>query len=162
MKQITFIRHAKSNHIMGLRDHDRPLNEQGLSDAPEMAARLKSEGFSPDVFFTSTALRALTTAELIRSGIHSDIPLMEKPILYHAFINDYTQFIHEINDDYHHMAIIGHNPTISMMVNLLAKDHVIDSMPTCCVITLAFENADSWKLISPHTAIVQRYLHPGQ
>ena len=77
MKHITFIRHAKSNHIMGLRDHDRPLNDRGLHDAPTLAKSLKSDNFHPDVFFTSTALRAQTTAELIRNEIDPQIPLEE-------------------------------------------------------------------------------------
>jgi len=93
MKQITFIRHAKSNHVMGLRDHDRPLNERGLTDAPLMAERLKTEQFSPDIMYSSTALRALNTAQLIRDGIKPDTPLIEDALLYHAFIHDYTRFI---------------------------------------------------------------------
>lgn len=162
MKQITFIRHAKSNHVMGLRDHDRPLNERGLNDAPAMAELLKSDDFHPDMFFSSTALRALTTAELIRDGIDSEIPLEQHELLYHAFINDYAAFIHQIDDVLENIVIVGHNPTISLMVNLLARDNVTESMPTCCIVSLAFENCDSWNAISPHTGIVTRHVFPGQ
>lgn len=162
MKQITFIRHAKSNHVMGLRDHDRPLNERGLSDAPIMAEQLKSAGFHPDIFFSSTALRALTTAELIRNGIDSCIPLEQHELLYHAFINDYTTFIHQIDESFDDIVIVGHNPTISLMVNLLARDNVTESMPTCCIISLAFEKSDSWNAISPHTGTITRHVFPGQ
>ncbi|GDX63588.1 MAG: SixA phosphatase family protein [Ignavibacteria bacterium] len=160
MKQITFIRHAKSNHVMGLRDHDRPLNERGLTDAPLMAERLKTEQFSPDIMYSSTALRALNTAQLIRDGIKPDTPLIEDALLYHAFIHDYTRFIHELDDTNSHIAIVGHNPTITMMVNLLSKENVTDSMPTCCVVTITFAEADSWQLISPHTGIVNRFMVP--
>jgi len=160
MKQITFIRHAKSNHVMGLRDHDRPLNERGLTDAPLMAERLKTEQFSPDIMYSSTALRALNTAQLIRDGIKPDTPLIEDALLYHAFIHDYTRFIHELDDTNSHIAIVGHNPTITMMVNLLSKENVTDSMPTCCVVTITFAEAGSWQLISPHTGIVNRFMVP--
>lgn len=162
MKQITFIRHAKSNHIMGLRDHDRPLNDRGLIDSPLMSERLKAEFFKPDIFFSSTALRALTTAELIRNGIDPLIPLEEHALLYHAFINDYTSFIHQVDDSLSHIVIVGHNPTITLMVNLLARDNVTESMPTCCIVSLAFENCDSWNAISPHMGTIVRYAFPGQ
>jgi len=162
MKQITFIRHAKSNHIMGLRDHDRPLNDRGLIDAPLMSEQLKAEDFNPDIFFSSTALRALTTAELIRNGINSMIPLEKHALLYHAFINDYTSFIHQVDEAYSHIVIVGHNPTITLMVNLLARDNVTESMPTCCIVSLAFENCKSWSAISPHTGIMIRHVFPGQ
>jgi len=162
MKHITFIRHAKSNHIMGLRDHDRPLNDRGLEDAPTMAEKLKSEGFHPDVFFSSTALRAQTTAELIRNGIDPQIPLEEHSLLYHAFINDYTAFIHQVKDSYEHIVIVGHNPTITLMVNLLARDNVTESMPTCSIVSLTFEDCSSWNAISPHTGMITRNAFPGQ
>jgi phosphohistidine phosphatase len=145
---------------MGLRDHDRPLNERGLTDAPLMAERLKTEQFSPDIMYSSTALRALNTAQLIRDGIKPDTPLIEDALLYHAFIHDYTRFIHELDDTNSHIAIVGHNPTITMMVNLLSKENVTDSMPTCCVVTITFAEADSWQLISPHTGIVNRFMVP--
>ncbi|NBO70822.1 MAG: hypothetical protein EBU66_02160 [Bacteroidetes bacterium] len=160
MKQITFIRHAKSNHIMGLRDHDRPLNERGHKDAPTIASILKSENFSPDIFFSSTALRALKTAELIRDGVNPNIPLEEHALLYHAFIQDYTQFIHDIDNTLSHIAIVGHNPTISMMVNLLSKENVTDSMPTCCIVSITFNDIDNWHSISPHSGHVTRYTYP--
>lgn len=162
MKQITFIRHAKSNHVMGLRDHDRPLNERGLMDAPLMASTLNADHFAPDIIYSSTALRALKTAELIKDGIGPNIPLIDDAILYHAFIHDYTRFIHELKDEHTHVAIVGHNPTITMMVNLLSKENVTDSMPTCCVVTITFADSNSWQSISPHTGIVNRYLVPGQ
>lgn len=162
MKHITFIRHAKSNHVMGLRDHDRPLNDRGFADAPAMAERLKTEGFSPDIFHTSTALRALTTATLIRDCINPMIEVSEHSLLYHAFIHEYTSFIHGLTDHHDHIVIVGHNPTISMIVNLLAKENVIDSMPTCCIITLTFSECTSWTSISPHTGIVSRFIQPSQ
>ena len=42
MKYLILVRHAKSDWgNPSLRDFDRPLNERGKKDAPEMAGRLK-------------------------------------------------------------------------------------------------------------------------
>jgi phosphohistidine phosphatase len=45
-KVLFLIRHAKSSWETGLlSDFDRPLNERGKKDAPEMAARLKNKKY---------------------------------------------------------------------------------------------------------------------
>lgn len=44
MKQLTLIRHAKSSwDYPSLTDHDRPLGERGLRDAPRMGQHLYHE-----------------------------------------------------------------------------------------------------------------------
>ena len=50
------IRHAKSDWAnTALDDFDRPLNERGKKDAPEMADRLKDKKIMIDAFITSPA-----------------------------------------------------------------------------------------------------------
>ena len=54
MKKLVIIRHAKSSwDDPFLNDHDRPLAERGLKDAPKMAKRLKKEKIHPieELFF---------------------------------------------------------------------------------------------------------------
>jgi len=58
--------------------------------------------------------------------------------------------------------IVGHNPTITLMVNLLARDNVTESLPTCSVVSLTFEECSSWNAISPHTGLITRNAFPGQ
>ncbi|MGC5317030.1 SixA phosphatase family protein, partial [Escherichia coli] len=63
MKQLIIVRHAKSSWAnIGMSDFERPLNERGNRDAPEMANRLINRNVAIDAFVSSTANRALTTA----------------------------------------------------------------------------------------------------
>ena len=63
MKTLILVRHAKSSwDTAGLSDFDRPVNERGKKDAPEMAARLKEKGIEFDCFVSSPAKRAKKTA----------------------------------------------------------------------------------------------------
>ena len=65
MKNLILIRHAKSSWDNPWQDdHDRPLAERGLRDAPRMAKRLKQKGIFPDIMLSSTALRAIETAKI--------------------------------------------------------------------------------------------------
>ena len=63
MKTLILIRHAKSSwDAPGMSDSERPLNERGKKDAPEMAKRLRKRGLKIDAFVSSPAERALRTA----------------------------------------------------------------------------------------------------
>ena len=77
MKYLTIVRHAKSSWGQpGLADHDRPLNERGQRAAPAVATFLHRTYFGgngappllplPERLVTSTALRALSTAQIMR------------------------------------------------------------------------------------------------
>jgi phosphohistidine phosphatase len=64
MKSILLVRHAKSSwDSPTMQDFDRPLNDRGNRDAPMMANRLLERKAGIDIFVTSTAVRALTTAK---------------------------------------------------------------------------------------------------
>ncbi len=66
MKTLVIVRHAKSSwDNPGLPDHERVLSKRGLRDAPRMGARLADWGPPVDRVISSSAVRALTTAELI-------------------------------------------------------------------------------------------------
>jgi phosphohistidine phosphatase len=66
MKTLYLLRHAKSSWAApDQKDYDRPLDERGVLDAPEMAARLKARGVGVDLVVSSPAVRALSTARIV-------------------------------------------------------------------------------------------------
>ena len=81
MKTLALVRHAKSSwDHPGIDDHDRPLNERGIRDAPRMAARLAAEhpGLRGAALLSSTALRAATTADAFASALDTTVRLDER------------------------------------------------------------------------------------
>lgn len=145
MKQLLIIRHAKSNwSLTGQPDFERPLNERGLRDAPEMAGRLLKNGVSIDAFLSSTANRALSTATFFAKAY--GVP--EKAIqsygqLYHAMPSAFYAVIHELEDSIKTAAIFSHNPGITAFVNGLT-DTRIDNMPTCGIFAVKTDTSH-WK-----------------
>jgi len=78
-KELLLVRHAKSSwDDPSLDDHDRPLNERGLRNAPEMGKRLQGSGIRPGVWISSTALRAITTAEVMAEQIGFPIDQIQR------------------------------------------------------------------------------------
>ncbi len=65
MKTLLLVRHAKSSwNDLTLSDFDRPLNDRGKDDAPQMAKRIKDKKIKIDLFISSPAKRAKKTANI--------------------------------------------------------------------------------------------------
>ena len=144
MKTLVIVRHAKSSWDNAvLSDHERPLSKRGLKDAPVMGARLAELGPPVDRVISSSATRALTTAELIthEMGLPWD-EIQIEDALYHATEEDMIDLITEQDDYLDGLMMFGHNPGMTYLVNYLS-DLDLDNMPTCGVAVLQF-NVESW------------------
>lgn len=137
MKTLYVVRHAKSSWgDLTQPDFDRPLNDRGQRNAPEMAHRLLSRGISIDAFVTSTAKRAMQTSlHFISVFGRKPEELILREDLYHAPPEVYFSVVAQQDDRYNSVAIFGHNPGITSFVNELAETS-IDQMPTCAVFTV--------------------------
>jgi phosphohistidine phosphatase len=145
MKSILFIRHAKSSwEAAGMRDFDRPLNERGHRDAPMMAERLLEKKVAIELFVSSPAVRALTTAKYFHEAYGAKkSKLLEVPALYHASVETFYEVIAGLEDDYKQVAIFSHNPGITYAVNSFGVARV-DDMPTCGVFGIHADTSH-WK-----------------
>lgn len=143
MKTLVLVRHAKSAwDEPGIDDHDRPLADRGLRDAPEMGRRLAERGLEPDVIRSSTAVRARTTAELIADalGLAPDrLDLDER--LYGASPEDILGVVRELDDAIGTAMVVAHDPGMSDLA--FALSGTIEHMPTCAVAEFRFDVA-SW------------------
>ncbi|MFN0292681.1 SixA phosphatase family protein [Pedobacter helvus] len=160
MKQLFVIRHAKSDWgDFNLKDFDRPLNKRGHKNAPEMVERFVAKGLKPDVIVTSPALRALTTAKYFAAGWQLKAEQLSVNLsIYEADTKTLLQVINEFNDDFDSIALFGHNPGLTNLVNYLT-DGQITNMPTCSVAVIEF-SFDEWKLISSNTGNLVLFDYP--
>jgi phosphohistidine phosphatase len=132
MKTLYVVRHAKSSWgDLTQPDFDRPLNDRGQRNAPEMAQRLLSKGVAIDAFVTSTAKRAMQTAiHFITVFGRKAEELVLREDLYHAPAEVYFSVVSQQEDRNNAIAIFGHNPAITAFINELTATK-IDQMPTC-------------------------------
>jgi phosphohistidine phosphatase len=147
-KELLLVRHAKSSwDDPSLDDHDRPLNERGLRNAPEMGKRLQGSIVRLDLWISSTALRAITTAEILAEqvGFPPD-QIQRTKDLYHASATELQEFIAGLDDAIGSAILFGHNPGMtSLVANLYGL--TIDNLPTCGVVHLQF-NENTWSAVS--------------
>lgn len=143
MIRLALVRHAKSEWgNPGLDDHDRPLNDRGMRDAPRMAARLAATGFRPDVILSSTAVRARTTAEAFAAELGVAVSL--DPELYGA--PAHTLLAAAAATRAATVMVVAHDPGMSALAASLSDDD-IDHMPTCAVATFIWAQ-DDWDVAS--------------
>lgn len=145
MKTVLIIRHAKSDQGFPGNDFERPLNDRGRRDAPEMAARLLEKKISINAFVSSPATRALTTAKMFcktYNKTEADIILVSS--LYHAGSPVFFDVISQLPDHLHTVALFSHNPGITHFVNDLHSGAEVDNMPTCGIF-VAEADITGWK-----------------
>ncbi|HEU0065288.1 MAG TPA: histidine phosphatase family protein [Flavisolibacter sp.] len=145
MKTLLLVRHAKSSwEEPGVSDIDRPLNERGKHDAPEMAKRIKNRKIKIDLFISSTAKRARRTAKYFADEWKvkkEEIVLNEE--LYLATPSSFINVLEKLDKKYDTVALFSHNPGITELANQLTSVR-IDNMPTCSVFAIQAE-LNSWK-----------------
>ncbi|AZC14421.1 MULTISPECIES: histidine phosphatase family protein [unclassified Microbacterium] len=140
--ELVLARHAKSDWgDPGLRDHDRPLNERGLRDAPRMAARLAETGFRPDALLSSTAVRARTTAEAFAAALETAVTLV--PDLYGA--PPATLLATASTSGALRVMLVAHNPGMAELADALSGGR-IGEMPTCAVARFRWDD-DDWAVV---------------
>lgn len=134
MKTLILVRHAKSDWSEeGLSDMERPLNERGKKDAPEMAKRLRKKGIRIDAFVSSPAKRALRTARYFAEEFDEkkdNIQLEQR--LYGALPAQFEQVVASLKDKDDTVILFSHNPGITAYANTLCNVRT-DNMPTCAV-----------------------------
>ena len=160
MKTLVIVRHEKSSwNDPGLSDHERPLNKRGLRDAPMMGARLAEWGPPVDRVISSSAVRALTTAELITQemGLPWDEILVEET-LYHASEEEMLDLIQDQEDYIDGLMLFGHNPGMTALVNDLS-DLGLGNLPTCGVVVIQFD-VESWSQVGEVEAVTEEMNFP--
>lgn len=149
MKTLFIIRHAKSSWAnFNQSDFERPLNERGHVNAPEMAKRLLNRKINIDAFISSPALRARQTCEHFCKIYNFDLKQIKfVDALYHASYKTIANVIAQTTDDLQSIAVFTHNPGITDYTNTLIENVHIDNMPTCGIFAVEAE-ADTWEAFS--------------
>jgi phosphohistidine phosphatase len=139
MKTLFLIRHAKSSwDDPSLADHERPLNDRGRRDAPRMGERLAKRGVAADLILSSSAVRALTTAEIIAEKIGYDPrDIVADRRIYGAQVSTLLYLIQELDDEHERVMLFGHNPELTELAHRFSSD--IEDLPTCAVVELTFD-----------------------
>ncbi|MEM1405423.1 MAG: histidine phosphatase family protein [Bacteroidota bacterium] len=160
MKRLYLVRHAKSSwDFPELTDHDRPLNKRGKRDAPEMGRRLTEKHILPDLMVSSTALRAMTTCQVIAESIgYPEARIIGDRNVFHAGSGTLLQVVRNTTEKADSLMLFGHNPGFTDFANRLARTNIWN-IPTCGVFACTF-SVDSWSEIEFGKGMMTFYDYP--
>lgn len=159
MKTLYLARHAKSDWGQsGYSDFDRPLNDQGLVDAHAMKNYLAAADFKVDAIVSSSAMRAITTAGLYAEKILETGEIFKLDKIYEADEQDVLNIINNISNDFQSLMLVGHNPALSVLVDVLSGEAV--NMSSGSIVELRID-LDDWAAINSNSARLVRMLTPA-
>ena len=144
VKKIFLLRHAKSSHENSkLIDFDRPLNDEGKQDAGEMGDYIARSGEQIELIVASPSVRTRETAAIICKKINYDLKLVKwDSTIYACTAEALLNCIKKTDKKYKSVLYIGHNNSMTHVVNMIQKDIVIADMPTCGLVGIRFRESE--------------------
>ena len=172
-KELILVRHAKSswspyskNTFVG-DDHSRPLNFRGEIAAKSIASHLSSEVGIVDKVFSSSARRAVQTADTIVShvtSVHKNVVASE---LYTFEAEKLRNYVRKINNELEKIIIVGHNPAMQELCKYLANPNNFSrhyknlekKYPTCGVAVIKLR-CKNWNDLTNNCGNLENFVTP--
>ena len=143
MKEITFVRHAKSSWEYDVNDRERPLKNRGINDSHLVSSSFKETNFTPDAIFTSPAVRARKTCKIFVKNLYkSSIVVRIEEEIYDFGGSQLINFIKSLDNELNKVMIFGHNHSLTSIVNSFGSKYVVN-VPTSGLIKISFD-VDDW------------------
>jgi phosphohistidine phosphatase len=148
--RLTLMRHGDAQwKDPEVADFARPLNRRGSSECEAMGRRLAELSLVPELIISSPARRAQQTAEIVaRELALPPRSIRFEEALYLAGAQEILRLVRTIGPRVPHLMIIGHNPGISELANLLGPNADPGGLATAAFSTLTFD-VDQWSAIGP-------------
>lgn len=121
MKTLYLMRHAKSSwKDSHLKDHERPLKKRGRKDAAAMGELLSGKKRLPALIYSSTAERACETAGIVAETCGYIGEVHHDQMLYLAEPDTLVAFLHLVPDEVDCILVVGHNPGLEALTQVLS------------------------------------------
>ncbi len=155
--KIFFIRHTKAvDRTNWLKDDMlRPLSDGGLKTAKQMFRAFNKIYDSPDIVYTSEALRARESADVF-CKYSSASKLLVTSLLNPGFDTKKFNKLIALNPDSKSIAIFGHEPDFGVVISsLLKSEEICVDIKKCSVaeIELIYGKAKLLSLIPPKVLV---------
>lgn len=161
-KTIYLMRHGKaSREFPRISDIDRPLLEKGCVDSDKMSTLLKEHTKQIDLFITSPAVRAYSTAIIFaRQFNYSLNEIVIEKKMYMSGSTDLLSVLKSLNNQHQSVAMFAHNPGVERLVKLLtSQNHIHFSTSAFAIIQADVEN---WNALEPGKCKLLSYRQPKE
>jgi phosphohistidine phosphatase len=132
MKTLILMRHGKSSwKDKKLVDIDRPLRKRGHKDVQSIGHLLHDKELIPQKILCSPAKRVRQTVEEVSKKWELDGQIEYVDALYMAEPSTILDLVSKLPDDLERVMVIGHNPGLESLLQMLGKE--VESLSTAAV-----------------------------
>jgi len=151
MKTLLLVRHAKTAPAgAGQTDHERALEDQGVTDAGKLAHYLKKKDYRIDVMLVSSANRTQTTAQVLLTALGEHPPqVVVSPDLYLANSQTLWTAIQGADSAIDTLMVVGHNPGLETLAQRFMPS--LPKLRTGEMVRIRF-NVPTWQEVSEQCA----------
>ena len=148
MKELFILRHAEAiSAKYNTSDFDRQLSNDGVLEARQLGKKCNEIHLLPSVIYSSSARRALTTAIIFAEETnfpHDKIVVLPK--LYDIYPDQLMDIILETSDDFSRVMVVGHNPVLTVFLNLYTIEGIVN-LPTGTLVQVDYPGSNHWESI---------------
>ena len=152
MRNLYLLRHAEREPST---DFDTSLTENGFVQAKQLGNLIEETAYHFDTVLCSSAKRTRQTLEELKLPASTDITYSDA--IFSASPGDLLDMIQDISSNKSTPLIIGHNPTLSALVQYLANNDS-QSAENIFVGNCGFKeirlDIESWSDIQPHSGSI--------
>jgi phosphohistidine phosphatase len=148
-RTLILVRHARAAAVAAS-DEERELTPEGVADAAEAGRWLKDQGYAVERALVSTARRTRQTWEALSEAGEFSAEAEFDGGLFAGGPDTVHDLVRHTSDDYSSLLVIGHNPTMAYLAQLLddgeggvdAVSAMSGGFPPCSV--AVFDVPGSW------------------
>lgn len=166
MLRLMLLRHAKSNHVPGLTDLERPLTERGHREAQQVGQYLLSQHLRPELAIVSSATRTQQTWGHISAAFDASPLQITERRIYEAAVGDILNVIRDIGPGPRTVLMIGHNPGLVLTTEYLCQSANAGALGRLqtgfppCSLTVVDLNVQAWNAVSEDSGTLERFETP--
>jgi phosphohistidine phosphatase len=165
-RRLILLRHAKSSwDDASLPDEKRPLAPRGKRAVAALEQYLQANDPEIELVLCSPARRTRETWDGVRNGLRSAPDVRFVPEVYEATADDLLDVLHQVDDRYTSILVIGHNPGMEDLADGLIADgkrkalaRLGHGFPTGALATLSLDV--TWTELDRGAARLERYARP--
>src|SRR5688500_9410497 len=126
MKSVLLLRHAKtSKNDAAVSDDMRPLSVSGKNKVYKIGKFIRNTKLFPSLIISSTAKRAKDTSDILAESMCYKKEIQLSELLYETIPKNYIDVISKISNDVNMVFLVGHNPILENLIELITNKLII-------------------------------------
>jgi phosphohistidine phosphatase len=145
MKSVLLLRHAKtSKNDAAVSDDMRPLSVSGKNEVYKIGKFIRNTKLFPSLIISSTAKRAKDTSDILAESICYKKEIQLSELLYETIPKNYIDVISKISNDVNMILLVGHNPILENLIELITNELI--SMENCSLVHIILPITNSMEI----------------